>query len=90
MADFMVAAAAFILIVVAVGLLRVLLGPTDADRLMSGQLLGTGGIAVLMLVAVATKNYAIIDVALLLALLSAFASVAFVLGGLAIQSEGEG
>ena len=32
-----------------VGLLRLLRGPGDADRMMAGQLLGTGGIAVLLL-----------------------------------------
>ena len=45
---------------------------------MSAQLLGTGGIAVLLLVGAATRLPAATDVALTLALLAAFASAAFV------------
>ena len=47
---------------------------------MAAQLLGTGGIAALLLLAAATGMPAAIDVALSLALLAAFASVAFVNG----------
>lgn len=78
MTDFLLAAAAFILLMVAVGLARVLAGPADADRLMAAQLLGTGGIAALLLVAAATAVRGVEDVAMGLALLAAFASVAFV------------
>jgi multicomponent Na+:H+ antiporter subunit F len=42
------------------------------------QLLGTGGIAVLLLLAPAIRMPGMIDVALVLALLAAFVSVAFV------------
>ena len=49
MAEFLLGASAFVLAMVAVGLLRLLRGPTDADRMMSAQLLGTGGIATLLL-----------------------------------------
>lgn len=79
MAEFLFGAAGFVLAMVALGLLRLLRGPTDADRMMSAQLLGTGGIAVLLLWSVATATPAVVDVALALALLAAFASVAFVL-----------
>jgi multicomponent Na+:H+ antiporter subunit F len=79
MADFLLGAAGFVLAMVAVGLIRLLRGPADADRMMSAQLLGTGGIATLLLWAAATETPAVVDVALLLALLAAFASVAFVL-----------
>jgi multicomponent Na+:H+ antiporter subunit F len=81
MADFMTAAAAFVLAMVAVGLIRVLYGPAKADRMMAAQLLGTGGIAALLLRSAATEVPAVSDVALVLALLSAFASVAFVISG---------
>jgi multicomponent Na+:H+ antiporter subunit F len=77
---FLLVAAAFVLTMVAVGLLRILFGPGDADRMMAAQLLGTGGIAVLVLLAAATGEPAAVDVALALALLAAFASVAFVRG----------
>jgi multicomponent Na+:H+ antiporter subunit F len=78
MNDFLLAAAGFILFAVAVGLVRLLGGPGDADRMMAAQLLGTGGIASLLLVAAATGVRGVEDVALGLALLAAFASVAFV------------
>jgi multicomponent Na+:H+ antiporter subunit F len=87
MTDFMLSAASFVMIVVAVGLLRLMLGPTNADRMMAGQLLGTGGVAALMLLAVARRSFAVIDVALALAVLAAFASLALVLGGLATGAE---
>jgi len=79
MAEFLLGAAGFVLAMVAVGLLRLLRGPADADRMMLAQLLGTGGIATLLLWADATATPAVLDVALVLALLAAFASVAFVL-----------
>jgi len=85
MADFLIAAAGFVLTMVALGLVRVLRGPGDADRVMSAQLLGTGGIAGLLLLAAAMRMPAGVDVALLLALLAAFVSVAFAKG--AARSE---
>jgi multicomponent Na+:H+ antiporter subunit F len=78
MADFLLGAAVFVLLMVAIGLVRILRGPGDADRLMATQLLGTGGIAALLLLGAATGTAAVVDVALTLALLAAFASFAFV------------
>ncbi len=78
MTDFLIAAAGFVLFTVAVGLLRVLSGPGNSDRLMAAQLLGTGGVATLLIVSSATGASGVGDVALSLALLAAFASVAFV------------
>lgn len=77
MAEFMIAAAVFILAVTAVGLVRLLRRPAAVDRLMAAQLLGTGGVAALSLLAVASAAPAIVDVALTLALLAAFLSIAF-------------
>jgi len=76
--DFLLAAAVFVLAMVALGLVRILYGPADADRMMATQLFGAGGIAALLLLGVATEAKAVLDVALTLALLAAFASVAFV------------
>lgn len=78
MAGFLFGIAAFVLAMMALGLWRILLGPSEADRMMAAQLVGTDGVAVLLLLAVATGNPPIVDVALMLALLAAFASVAFV------------
>ncbi|NCA89932.1 MAG: sodium:proton antiporter [Gammaproteobacteria bacterium] len=80
MHEFLLGAAAFVLGTVALGLMRLLRGPGHADRMLAAQLLGTGGVAALLLLGVATGVGAIAEVALLLALLAAFASVAFVSG----------
>jgi len=87
MPDFLLTAAAFVLVLVALGLVRILRGPGDADRMMAAQLLGSGGIAALLLLGVATDAKGVIDVALTLALLAAFASVAFVQG--ASRADGD-
>lgn len=86
MSDFLLAAAGFVLLTVAVGLRRVLRGPDAVDRTLAVQLLGTGGIAALLLVAAATGAGGATDVALGLALLAAFAAVAFV-NGLGAQPD---
>lgn len=76
-ANFLLAAAAFVLLMVAIGLARILYGPADVDRILSVQLLGSGGVAVLLLLSVAVKLPPIMDVALMLGLLATFVSVAF-------------
>jgi multicomponent Na+:H+ antiporter subunit F len=78
MSDFLLAAAVFVLAVVVVGLVRVLRGPGRADRIMAVQLLGTGGVAVLLLLAQALPMAGVVDVALVLGLLAAFVAIAFV------------
>lgn len=74
---FLLGAAGFVLLMVAAGLIRILRGPGDAERMMAAQLLGTGGITALLLGAT-TGTSAVADVALILALLAAFASIAYV------------
>ena len=78
MAEFFLVSSGFVLSMVALGLVRVLRGPADVDRVMAAQLLGTGGIAGLLLLGAATATAAAIDVALTLALLAPFVSIAFV------------
>ena len=80
MPEFLTAAAILVLVTVAIGLIRIVLGPTRGDRLMAAQLLGTGGIAALLLLAAARRTDAIADVGLILALLAAFAAAAFARG----------
>jgi len=89
MSDALLAAAGLILLTVVIGLARVLRGPTDADRIMATQLFGTGGIAALLLVAAATKVPGVEDLALGLALLAAFVSVAFVNAAGGSEEPGE-
>ena len=90
MAEFLAVAAFLVLLATALGLIRLLRGPGDAERMMAAQLLGTGGVAALLLGATIVDP-AIADAALTLALLAAFASVAFVKygGGLGRQSGQE-
>ena len=53
MASFLIAVAGFVLTLLALGLVCVLRGPAAADRMMSAQLLGTSGIAALLLLSAA-------------------------------------
>lgn len=78
MNTFFLSAAMIVLLMVALGLLRVIRGPAAADRMMGAQLLGSGGIAVLLLAGIASDTPASIDAALVLALLAPFATVGFV------------
>ena len=77
MAEILTLALAAILVMLALCLVRVLRGPGDADRMMAVQLVGTFGIAALLLIGVIAGTSAAIDAALVLALLAAFASAAF-------------
>jgi multicomponent Na+:H+ antiporter subunit F len=81
MPEFLLGAAGFVLLMVAVGWIRILRGPAEADRVMAAQLFGTGGIAALLLLGAANGVAGMIDVALVLAVLAVFASIAFVKAG---------
>ena len=70
--------AALILISVLMGLIRVFKGPTGADRMLAAQLFGTGGVALLLILAQAMQMPSLLDVALVYALLAATANVVFV------------
>ena len=59
------------------GLLRVLLGPGAGDRMLATQLIGTAGVGILLPLSLLLDQPALIDVALLLALLAAVAAAAF-------------
>lgn len=70
--------ALLLLLTIAAGLVRVLRGPTAADRMLSAQLFGTTGVAILLLLGQAMGMPALWDAALVFALLAAVAAVAFV------------
>jgi multicomponent Na+:H+ antiporter subunit F len=59
------------------GLLRVLHGPGAGDRMLAIQLIGTAGVGILLLLNVLLNQPALLDVALLLALLAAVTAAAF-------------
>ena len=90
MTSFLLGAACFVLAMVIVSLSRILSGPTAADRMMATQLIGTGGVAALLLYSIATRTASVVDVALMLALLAAFASVAFVRSASGPEAEASG
>lgn len=78
MAEFLYAVALFLLGNLAAGLVRILKGPTAADRILVAQLVGTTGIAIALLVGAASGQAAALDVALILALLASLTALAFV------------
>ncbi|MGD2019751.1 MAG: sodium:proton antiporter [Thiohalocapsa sp.] len=80
MSAFLIGAGMLILLTVLLGLLRILRGPGDAERITAVNLLGTGGVAALLLLGSAVDLAAATDLALVLVLLAAFAGVAFVAG----------
>src|SRR5680860_93628 len=72
--------AVFLLANLLAALLRIVRGPTAADRMLAALLFGTTGVAILLLLAHATDGpplVALIDVALVFALLAAVAGAAF-------------
>jgi multicomponent Na+:H+ antiporter subunit F len=89
MGSFLLAAAGLVLAMAALGLLLIFRGPRDADRMIAAQLIGTCGVAILLLLAAATAATPITDVALILALLAAFVSVAFVRGAAGSSTPGQ-
>lgn len=90
MAEFLFAAAAIVMVLTGLALVRMLWGPSPADRMMAAQLLGTGGGAIAILVAIASGMTAVLDIALTLALLAAFAAVALTLGEPGSKRRGGG
>ena len=70
--------ALFLLLNLVVGIWRVMNGPRSADRMLAAQLFGTTAVALLLLLAQATSDFALLDVALVLAVLAAITAVAFV------------
>jgi multicomponent Na+:H+ antiporter subunit F len=93
MNEFLLVAACFILAMVALSLLLVLRGPADVDRMMAAQLLSTGGIAIVLLIGIASGQSMMLNVALTLAILAVFAGLAFVKAGevadKSMKSDGE-
>jgi multicomponent Na+:H+ antiporter subunit F len=78
MNEFFLAAASVVLLTVAGGLARVVRGPRDADRVAAVQLLGTGAVAIFLLLGATGDLPAATDLALVTALLAAVVPVLFV------------
>jgi len=86
MSTFYFIIAGLLLISVLLGLVRIVKGPTPADRLLAIQLLGTTAVAILVVLAEPMTLPALRDVALVFALLAVIATVAFVKISPAIRS----
>lgn len=63
---------------IAVGMIRILRGPTVADRMMTAQLFGTCGVAILLLLSTGMSSPVLVDIALVFALLAALATLTFI------------
>lgn len=90
MSGFLLAVAALLLLTLVAGMIRVARGPTAADRMLAAQLFGTTGVATLLLLAQAWRKAAIVDVALVLALLATVIGVTFVRRGVDSGADEEG
>jgi multicomponent Na+:H+ antiporter subunit F len=78
MNEFLFGVCAFLLLNIFVGAIRLVLGPTRADRMLVVQLFGTTSVAILLLLSVALSEPAFVNVALVFALLAVMAIVAYV------------
>ena len=70
--------ALFLFLNILVGLFRVFIGPTRADRMLAAQLFGTAGTAICLLLAEALHMDGVRDTALVFVILSVMAVIAFV------------
>lgn len=73
MKGLLASAAAFLLATLLLGLVRVFRGPSTGDRMLAAQLIGTTGVGVLLLLWPVLGIPALVDVALVLALLAVVA-----------------
>lgn len=69
-------AAILLLVTVVAGLVRAFRGPSLEDQILAVQLIGSGGVALVLLFAHVMSSEALLDVALVLALLAVMATVA--------------
>lgn len=81
MSDPTLTLAVFLLANLLVALLKVTRGPAPADHMLAALLFGTTGVALLLLLAHAEDAPALVDIALVLALLGSVTGVAFVQRG---------
>ncbi len=75
---FLGAMIALLLASILAGMVRVLRGPAPAERMMAAQLFGTAAVAILLILSRMMAMPALLDVAMVFALLAAVTLVAFV------------
>ncbi|SFB86272.1 multisubunit sodium/proton antiporter, MrpF subunit (TC 2.A.63.1) [Marinospirillum celere] len=76
-ASFLLLLLLILLLNAGIGLWRVLKGPTAADRMLAVELISTSSLVMVLLLGVVTATEALLDVALLFALLAAMAVANF-------------
>jgi multicomponent Na+:H+ antiporter subunit F len=74
---FYTAVALFLLLNIIAGLVRVVRGPTAADRMLAVQLFGTEGVAILLLLSQGLNQASLRNVALVFAVLAPLTLTAF-------------
>lgn len=79
MTYFLGAITVVLLLSIFAGLIRVLRGPRAADRIMAAQLFGTAAVAVLLILSRLMEMPALLDLAMVFALLAAVSLVAFII-----------
>lgn len=79
MSALLVGAAVFLLACLIAGMVRVWVGPGEADRMQAVLLFGTTLVAMLLVLSYARGDAALVDVALVVVILAAWLSVAFVI-----------
>ncbi|GGY59803.1 monovalent cation/H+ antiporter complex subunit F [Marinobacter zhanjiangensis] len=79
--------AVWLLLTLLLGLVRIWQGPKPGDRILASQLIGTTGVAILLVLASAQQMPPLRDVALVLALLAVLATVAFVTREVRLDKE---
>jgi multicomponent Na+:H+ antiporter subunit F len=79
--------ATLLLLTIIGGLVRIMRGPTSADRMLAAQLFGTTGVGILLLLSQAWDTPYLQNVALIFALLAAIMGVAFVRRGWSLDQS---
>ena len=74
---FYIIVVAVLLLCLIVGLIRVLVGPDNANRMLAAQLFGTIGITIVIVLSVLQNNEVITNVALVFTLLASITVIAF-------------
>lgn len=80
MTSFYYGVALFLLLNLAGGLIRILRGPTRADRMLAAQLFGTTGVAILLVLSSVSEVSGLLDVSFIFALLAPVNAIVFVSG----------
>ena len=78
MTDIALIAALVLVLVMAAALLRVVMGPGDADRMLGVQLLGTSLAGLALVLAIALELPRLLDLALVVAVLASVTCATFV------------